>query len=100
MSTLKEVHKDALLFFLPEYAIVFLWFYYGFRKGSMQEIIEQLTGSNLKEKRENLLLTQEELAREVGVSKLAISQWENRKAKPSKRHLRALKSLFDARKEA
>jgi transcriptional regulator with XRE-family HTH domain len=66
----------------------------------MQELLDQLTGSNLKEKRENLLLTQEELAREIGVTKLAVSQWENSKAKPSKRHLRALKTLFDTRKEA
>lgn len=65
----------------------------------MQEHLDQLTGSNLKEKRENLLLTQEELAREIGVTKLAISQWENHKARPSKRHLRALKGLFDTRKE-
>lgn len=65
----------------------------------MQELLDQLTGSNLKDKRENLLLTQDELAKEIGVTKLSISQWENRKAKPSKRHLRALKVLFDTHKK-
>lgn len=64
----------------------------------MQELLEQFTGSNLKAKREASLLTQDELAEKVGVTKYAIWTWENKKKQPSIKHLRALRKFFEAKK--
>lgn len=60
----------------------------------MQEFLSQLTGPNLKEKRERVLLTQGELAMKVGVTKHTIWSWENGKKQPSIKHLRVLKAFF------
>lgn len=64
----------------------------------MQEILNELTGPNLKAKREQSLLTQSELAKEIGVIELTISNWENGKVTPSKKHLRALRKFFQSQK--
>lgn len=60
----------------------------------MQEILKELTGASLKAKREQALLTQEELANELGVTKLTVWSWENDKKTPSIKHLRALRKFF------
>jgi transcriptional regulator with XRE-family HTH domain len=64
----------------------------------MQELMSEYMGENLKRKREASLLTQEELAAKLEVKKLTISQWENSNARPSLKHLRALKEYFEKQK--
>lgn len=60
----------------------------------MQDILNEYSGLKLREKRENALLTQKELAKELGVSDLSISLWENSKMVPSKKHLRKMLQFF------
>jgi len=43
--------------------------------------------------------TQEEVAREIGVSRVAISFWENRRRNPSKEHIEKLIRIFSELKE-
>lgn len=44
---------------------------------------KKIIGSNIKALREESGLTQEEFAKELGVSKGAVSQWENSTGEPS-----------------
>ena len=48
---------------------------------------------DIKKLRENLNLTQEELAREVGVSLSTVSRWETERSRPSKLALQRLDDL-------
>jgi len=43
--------------------------------------------------REHLLLTQEELAKEIGVSYASINRWENEKSNPSIRNKRIIRDF-------
>lgn len=45
--------------------------------------------------RNDLALTQGEVAAQIGVSEQAVWNWENQKAKPSAKNIRALAALYD-----
>jgi transcriptional regulator with XRE-family HTH domain len=47
----------------------------------------------VRELREKLDLTQEELARELGVTMMVVSRWERGLSKPSRRSFQKLQSL-------
>jgi DNA-binding XRE family transcriptional regulator len=64
---------------------------------SIDDIRTSYSGSNLKEKRETALLTQEELAKKIGVIKQTIISWEKGRATPSFKHLRALRNIFETK---
>ena len=51
--------------------------------------------ARIRELRESLRLTQEEFARELGVSFTTVSRWENGHGKPSPLALRQLLDLLD-----
>lgn len=52
----------------------------------------------IKISREKLLLTQEELAKEINVSFATINRWENAHNEPSAKHKRALIAFFKKEK--
>lgn len=62
----------------------------------MRRAIEQYSGDMLKRRRENALLTQEELARRVGVSKQSVSNWETLQRYPSLANVRKLRDVLFA----
>ena len=49
----------------------------------------------IKEYREKVFLTQEELARKLGVSYVSVNRWENGHFIPTMKMKRKLKKLFD-----
>lgn len=51
-------------------------------------------GEVIKEERELLCLTLEEVAKEIGVSVTTIYAWEHNKKKPHKRHIRAIAEFY------
>ena len=61
---------------------------------SIEDIRSSYSGSKLKEKREAALLTQEELAKKIGVTKQTIIAWEKNVTTPSLKHLRALRDVL------
>lgn len=54
-----------------------------------------MLGEQIKEKREQKRMTQEELAEKVGVSRQAISKWEQNLAKPAGSNLQTLCEILD-----
>lgn len=64
---------------------------------SIEDIRTAYTGSNLKVRREAALLTQEELAKKIGVIKQTIIAWEKGRATPSFKHLRVLRDIFETK---
>ena len=60
-------------------------------------IDEQHFSALVKEIRKQLSLSQEDLARELGVSFATVNRWENNKVKPSK--LAKLKFLVESSRE-
>ncbi len=50
---------------------------------------------NLRDLRERALLTPEELAEKVGVTRQAIYLWERGEARPTIKHIRALVQAFN-----
>jgi transcriptional regulator with XRE-family HTH domain len=55
--------------------------------------------NRLKEFREKALLTQEELARQVGISFVTLNRWENDKQRPSFRLLKQLARVLKVKPE-
>lgn len=60
----------------------------------VRRAIVQYSGSNLKERRELALLTQEKLAELVGVTRETISYWETGKRVPSLTNARKLREVL------
>ena len=58
-------------------------------------IIKKSLGEVLKQHREDCKMTQEFVAESVGVSRQAVSKWENGTSDPSTSNLIALAKLFD-----
>lgn len=56
---------------------------------------EELRGSSLKTKRLEAMLTQAELAKLIGVTKLSVLRWEVNAKQPSLRHMRAMTQIFN-----
>ena len=56
--------------------------------------------SLVKEVRKQLALSQEDLARELGVSYATVNRWENRQSKPSRLARAQLDAFCDKMKEA
>lgn len=61
---------------------------------------DELTGSQIKELRKGLGLTQEEFAHAVAVTFSTVNRWENGHAKPSKLARRAIEQLAASRPQA
>lgn len=59
--------------------------------------IKRSLGEVLKQHREECKMTQEFVAESVGVSRQAVSKWENGTSDPSTSNLIALAKLFDLR---
>ena len=59
-----------------------------------QEIIRRSLGEALKAHRQNCGMTQEYVAEALGVSRQAVSKWENGAAEPSTSNLLALAKLY------
>ena len=51
-------------------------------------------GEVIREERELICLSIEEVAKELGVSRTTIYAWEHNKKKPHKRHIRAIAELY------
>ena len=51
-------------------------------------------GTRIKQAREDLRLTQEQLAEQLDVSRQAVSKWENGSSEPSTANLMALAKLY------
>lgn len=51
----------------------------------------------IKEIRKLLSISQEDLARELGVSFATVNRWENRKAKPSKMAMKSIEGFCTAK---
>ncbi len=58
---------------------------------------EEMSGSEIKELRKSLGLTQEEFAHAVAVTFSTVNRWENGHAKPSKLARRAIESISSRR---
>lgn len=56
---------------------------------------EKTLGELLKDYRKNSKMTQEFVAEEIGVSRQAVSKWENGTSDPSSSHLMKLSKLFN-----
>ena len=54
--------------------------------------------SKIKELREVMLITQQELADKLFVSVVTVNRWENNKVQPTIKNRRALKKLFKKNK--
>lgn len=61
--------------------------------------MEEYTGQTLRSRRLKALLTQQELAQAIGVTRLTVVNWENEKQKPSLKHIRALKRVLGGQKK-
>ena len=59
-----------------------------------QEVIRRSLGEALKAHRQNCGMTQEYVAEALGVSRQAVSKWENGAAEPSTSNLLALAKLY------
>jgi DNA-binding transcriptional regulator YiaG len=57
---------------------------------------DEISGSEIKELRMRLGLTQEEFAHALAVTFSTVNRWENGHAKPSKLAVRAIRSLMPA----
>ena len=55
---------------------------------------EKTFGETIRNERELMCLTLEEVAKELGVSRTTIHSWEHNKKKPNKRHIRAIAELY------
>ncbi len=64
----------------------------------MEEIVGAYSGKVLQGKRRLLLLTQDELAKKLSVSKQTIADWEASRTTPSFKHVRRLKEFFESQK--
>lgn len=60
-----------------------------------QAIVRKTLGGTLKEHRTRCKMTQEFVAERLGVSRQAVSKWENGSSDPSTSNLLALAKLFD-----
>lgn len=58
------------------------------------------TGTNIRELRRNLRMTQEEFAHTLGITVATVNRWENGHAKPSKLARRAIERLVQYRQAA
>jgi putative transcriptional regulator len=58
------------------------------------------TGTNIRELRRNLRMTQEEFAHTLGITVATVNRWENGHAKPSKLARRAIDRLVQYRQSA
>jgi transcriptional regulator with XRE-family HTH domain len=56
--------------------------------------VEEFTGEQLKQKRLALLLTQQELAKKLGVRRATIVDWEQSRHIPQLYHRRRMRTLF------
>jgi DNA-binding XRE family transcriptional regulator len=65
---------------------------------NMEEIIGAYSGKNLQGRRRSLLLTQDELAKKLSVTKQTIADWEVGRTMPSLRNVRKLKEFFEIQK--
>ena len=65
-----------------------------------QAAVSKTLGENLKEHRTRCKMTQEFVAERLGVSRQAVSKWENGTSDPSTSNLIALAKLFDVPVEA
>ena len=59
-----------------------------------QEVIRRSLGEALKAHRQNCVMTQDYVAEALGVSRQAVSKWENGAAEPSTSNLLALAKLY------
>lgn len=64
-------------------------------KNKEQAIVRKTLGETLKAHRTRCKMTQEFVAERVGVSRQAVSKWENGTSDPSTSNLIALAKLFD-----
>lgn len=64
-------------------------------KHKEQAIVRKTLGETLKEHRTRCKMTQEFVAERVGVSRQAVSKWENGTSDPSTSNLITLAKLFD-----
>ncbi len=59
-----------------------------------KQFVRKTLGENIKEHRQRCKMTQEFVAESVGVSRQAVSKWENGTSDPSTANLLALAKLF------
>lgn len=52
---------------------------------------------NFRQRRREMGITQEELAKEIGVKRVAVSNWERSTILPTMNHLRKLAKFFDCK---
>lgn len=61
--------------------------------------MEEYTGQTLRSRRLEALLTQQELAQAIGVSRLSVIKWEHGEQNPSLKHIRVLKRVLGGQKK-
>ena len=86
---------NVLIIYLLILVIRALKNYLNESKNKEQIIVRKTLGETLKEHRTRCKMTQEFVAEHIGVSRQAVSKWENGTSDPSTSNLIALAKLFD-----
>ena len=86
---------NVLIIYLLILVIRALKKYLNESKNKEQVIVRKTLGETLKEHRTRCKMTQEFVAEHIGVSRQAVSKWENGTSDPSTSNLIALAKLFD-----
>lgn len=90
-----EVAVWAVMIYLIVLLIRALRKYLGDRKPDVQtQVVRKSLGEVIKEHRTRCGMTQEFLAEQLGVSRQAVSKWENGTSEPTTSNLLALTKLF------